>query len=94
MNAVQPQQLLVTGLVHNCAAGIRADLQRMQAACRNFPHLHWLLIESDSADGSVATLNALGREIDNFRFLSLGSLRGRMPLRTDRLAACRNAYLD
>ena len=92
--AAVPQHVLVTGLVRNCALGIRADLQRMRAACRAIPHLHWLLVESDSSDDSVATLSALGREIDNFRFVSLGSLRRRLPLRSDRLAACRNAYLD
>ncbi len=89
-----PQQVLVTGLVRNCAAGIRTDLQRLQAALRAFPQRHWLLVESDSADDSVATLQALCHEHENFRFLSLGALRERLPLRTDRLAHCRNAYLD
>jgi hypothetical protein len=33
-------------------------------------------------------------DIPGFRFLSLGSLRQTMPHRTQRLAHCRNAYLD
>jgi hypothetical protein len=88
-----PSSLLVTGLVRNCARSIRADMQRVQSAVQGLGRLRWLLIESDSNDGSVDELNKLAKEQPDFKFISLGELRLSKPLRTDRLAFCRNVYL-
>jgi hypothetical protein len=88
-----PSSLLVTGLVRNCAHSIRADIQRVQSAVQGLGRLRWLLIESDSDDGSVDELNKLAEEQSDFKFISLGELRSSKPFRTDRLAFCRNVYL-
>jgi hypothetical protein len=55
--------------------------------------LHWLIIESDSTDQTTDILDQLQIELSNFRFLSLGSLQSQIPLRSQRLAHCRNVYL-
>ena len=53
----------------------------------------WLMVESDSTDKTAWVLSQLEQEIMNFRALSLGVLEARLPLRTQRIAHCRNTYL-
>lgn len=93
MTPALPSSVLVTGLVRNCALGIRADVDRVRRALQPFGRVQWLLVESDSSDDSLTQLEVLAGENPDFRFISLGTLRASRPLRTDRLAHCRNAYL-
>ena len=86
--------LLVAGVVRDCAAELRSDVFRLKAALGRFRAVHWLLIESDSDDDTVTQLGELVAEVPNFKFQSLGTLRERLPLRTQRIAHCRNAYLQ
>jgi hypothetical protein len=51
-------------------------------------------VESDSNDSTLEVLSALKNEVADFEYLTMGSLRGQMPVRTERLAYCRNAYLQ
>lgn len=92
--AALPRSVLVTGLVRNCARGIATELQRLQGVLQGFEKVQWLLVESDSHDDSLKVLEALSARMPGFRHVSLGALRGQRPLRTDRLAHCRNAYLE
>ena len=84
---------LCVGLVRNGAGRIREEVENLAAAIGPCRALHFLLIESDSDDGTVGELERLSREIENFRFVSLRRLRDELPVRTARLARCRNAYL-
>ena len=85
--------VLVVGAVRNCAQHLRAHVSRMEAALRGFARVQWLLVESDSDDLTPETLADLARAHGDLRYLRLGELRERLPLRTQRLAFCRNAYL-
>lgn len=84
---------LIVGLVRNCADKIVADVARLRQAIGAAKQVHWLLIESDSNDLTLVALEKLSKQIPNFRFISLGTLRSTMPLRTQRIAHCRNEYL-
>jgi len=53
-----------------------------------------LIIESDSDDDTVNILEGLKEINDNFDFISLGKLSLHFPLRTDRIARCRNIYVN
>jgi hypothetical protein len=87
-------RLLVVGTVRDCAERVGAEVARLGSALRGFSRVQWLLIESDSSDTTVRSLEELGGRDGDFSHLSLGNLRERMPLRTERIAFCRNAYLD
>ena len=93
-----PQQstssVLVVGTVRNCAEQVCAQAARLGAALAGFARVQWLLIESDSTDATLSRLQELASRSGDFAYLSLGSLRERLPLRTERLAFCRNAYLE
>jgi hypothetical protein len=84
---------LVVGLVRNCAKVLESDIVRLEAALARMQSVYWLLIESDSTDETIDILSDISKTKDNFEFISLGTLRERLPLRSDRVAHCRNAYL-
>lgn len=86
--------LLICGLVRNGAFVIEGNIEKLNQASSRFSEVHWLIIESDSSDDTVEVLDGLSRKIPNFRYLSLGNLTEKMPLRTERLAFCRNSYLQ
>lgn len=86
--------ILVTGIARNCGHSIRFEIAKLRDAVSAFKKVFWLVIESDSNDGTVTQLECLAKEIDNFRCLALGNLAEKFPLRTERIAYCRNVYLD
>ena len=88
------KNFLIVGLTRNCSSNIKNDIAKFQSAIKNFNNISWLIIESDSSDNTVETLKELETEVINFRFISLGALAPIIPLRTERIAHCRNKYLD
>ena len=90
----RPGPVLAVGLARNCGGTIRGAVERVSTALAGVERMQWLVIESDSADDTVARLGALRRERPDFDFESLGELRRTLPLRTERIAHCRNRYLD
>ena len=87
------RELLVVGTARNCANRIKGDIAQLQSALIDFDRVHWLVIESDSDDDTLIKLNELAAELENFRYITLGSLAEKITSRTERIAYCRNAYL-
>lgn len=85
---------LIVGTVRNCSKYLKRDVERLKSAMGKVKSLHWLLIESDSSDNTIKSLRNLNNTIDNFKFISLGNLAKKMPLRTERLAYARNIYVN
>lgn len=88
------RELAVVGLVRNGEAVIEAAVQRLAQALPAAERVHWMVIESDSEDATATVLQRLRTTLPGFDYQSLGQLAGRHPLRTDRIAQCRNAGLD
>jgi hypothetical protein len=93
MKTISAVNLLVVGLVRDCAHTIQAEVARLMGALKCFNSLSWLVIESDSVDGTPSLLAGLNNTIPNFRYVSLGALDNTIPERTTRIAHCRNHYL-
>jgi hypothetical protein len=87
-------RLLVVGLARNAGGRIGTDIDRLRRALASFRSVQWLVVESDSSDGTVADLDRLRASTPGFAFISLGKLQDQLPLRTQRIAHCRNAYLE
>ena len=87
-------RVLVAGLVCNAGGKVAADVQRLGRALAAFKQVQRLLIESDSSDDTLAELARLRSAIEGFDYTSLGALSSSLPLRTQRIAHCRNAYLE
>ena len=86
--------VLIVGLARNSGKAIGQDIERLKRACRIFQRTHIFVVESDSTDDTLAHLEQLSARDPAFRHVSLGALRTQHPLRTDRIAQCRNRYLD
>ena len=89
-----PESILITGIARDCARTISADVERLASAFSVVRDIRWLIVESDSSDDTPAMLAAMQASIANFRAISLGALRGDIPVRTERIAHCRNRYLE
>ena len=86
--------LLIVGIARNCEKDLQGDVKRLLEALKCRGKLSWFLVESDSSDKTLEVLASLESELPDFRFRSLGNLASSIPVRTDRLAYCRNVYLD
>ena len=91
---MKDKRILIVGTVRNCEDSLKEDVARLREAFGGAEALHWLLIESDSEDRSVAVLEHLKAEMPGFDFISHGALRERMAGRTERLSFCRNSYVQ
>lgn len=85
---------LVVGIVKNCQNTIAKDIERLKSSVPVCKSLEFLIIESDSSDQTILELSKLSTKIDNFKFISLGNLADKLPSRTQRLAFCRNVYVE
>ncbi len=56
--------------------------------------LSFFLVESDSLDESVLVLSQLSSIYPEFNYVSMGCISSMYPSRTQRIAYCRNIYLD
>lgn len=86
--------VVIVGVTRNCEKFICADVERIQGVLSNCKNVSYLIIESDSDDNTIQKLEDLKKTIENFRYISLGELKTRIPKRTERIAFCRNKYLE
>jgi glycosyltransferase involved in cell wall biosynthesis len=86
--------LVIVGCVRNGAQTLRRSIDTLARATAGFARIQFLIIESDSTDATLAELQQLQRESDGFAFISMGALTQQYPQRTERIAVCRNRYLD
>jgi glycosyltransferase involved in cell wall biosynthesis len=86
--------LVVVGCVRNGAKTVRRAVEALARATAGFATVRFLIVESDSTDETLAELQRLRNERTGFQFTSLGALAEQIPARTERIAACRNRYLD
>lgn len=92
---VDKWDLLIVGLVRNGAKVLSREVGNVaRAFAQQARSIQWLVVESDSTDDTVAVLNGLKGRMAGFDYVSLGTLATTMPLRTERIAYCRNAYLE
>ena len=87
-------EAMVVGLARNCSTTIEDAVNQLKSALPPFCRVHWFIVESDSDDETANLLTRLRDKLENFNFVSLGHLRHRLPKRTERIAVCRNTYLD
>ncbi len=91
--APESNSVLIVGLARNCSHVLESGLETLEAAFEWAKELQFLVIESDSSDGSLGVLQRVAAVKPNFCFVSLGRLRDKHPKRTDRIAQCRNHYV-
>jgi hypothetical protein len=87
-------RLLIAGIIRNGSKTISNEISVLKKAFSDFQNIEWLIIESDSADDTVNKLDEIKTNTENFRYESLGNLSDKLKSRTERIAFCRNVYLE
>jgi hypothetical protein len=90
---ISSSKVILVGLIRNGASVIESEIEKISKAFRNFSHFKWLVVESDSSDDTLKTLERL-KSSKGISFVSLATLRLKYPKRTARLSHCRNVYLE
>lgn len=72
---------------------LEQSLISLRRAVVGFREIRVLVVESDSSEDNIARLSALSDE-SAVRIISLGNLRSKMPLRTQRIAHARNRIVE
>ena len=86
--------LFIVGVVRNVSQTLELEVQTILTSVSDFQIVNWFLVESDSDDETLNVLKRLSNKYRNFKYVSLGNLRREIPLRTARLAVCRNKYME
>ena len=89
------KKVLIVGLARDCETTLLKEILRLQNIFLElFEQVDFYIVESDSSDGTVATLTECSRVINGFNFQSLGKLQRMVPDRIERLRVCRNKYIE
>ena len=84
----------IVGTARNVGRLLASSIRHLHDVFSSLGETRFFVVESNSADDTVAVLRRLSREIPNFLYESLKGLPNGSQWRTTRLAACRNHYLD
>jgi hypothetical protein len=82
----------VVGVARNCEDTLEESLRAIERAVLPLQVRQWMIVESDSTDGTVAKMLHLSQVWPEFDFISLGNLSTTIPGRLERLAFCRETY--
>lgn len=94
MITIEDKTFIVCGTASNVEKTLSLDLKTIHESIKNVNLLDIVIIESDSSDKTVLELERLSRIYSNLKFISLGILRTEIPDKLDRLAYCRQVYVD
>jgi len=86
--------VLLAGTARDVAPYIVSEMKHLLAATTGFKKVFVLVVESDSSDNTIEVLEGLKKSIPHFDYLALGKLAGDIPIRTERLAYCRNQIIS
>lgn len=87
-------KIMCVGAARNCERTVEPTIAVIEAALPEEWEISWYVVESDSDDATVSVLQALSRSKSNFSYVTKGDLRHEISEWTERLAFCRNLYLD
>jgi hypothetical protein len=87
-------KIQIVGTVRDVANIISQEIAIVERAFEKFGSLNIFLVESDSRDKTLKTLQKLKETKRNFEFVSLGNLQSELPIRYERIAYCREQYLN
>ena len=93
INIKKSSNFLIVGTTRNCEKSLKKSFDTLKSSIGEVKKIQFLFIESDSNDDTKSVLKELSIENENFHYSCLGSLINKYPLRTQRLAFCRNVYV-
>jgi len=86
--------ILLVGTVSNVALTIERELKVVLKALGSFNNIEIFLVESDSSDDTLEVLRKTQKKDPRLTFISKGRLSQHFPNRIERIAYCRNLYVE
>ena len=87
-------KILVVGTISNAEKMIIKDFNKVSKSLNFTDKVNYLIVESDSQDSTLNSLQKLKNTHDNFEYLTLGKLKDSVPNRIERIRYCRNIYVQ
>lgn len=87
-------RIVVAGIAKNCSTSIEAELMIIKKALVNHEIVHTIIVESDSSDKTTDILETWSAKEEENTYFGLGNLENQIFKRTERLAFCRNVYME
>lgn len=94
LKPLEESSILVVGVVRNCAGFLKHNIVTIKNSLQKAHQIRWFLVESDSEDDTLKQLDLIKNLINEFDFVSLGELGKALIKRTERIAHCRNRYIQ
>lgn len=88
------KKIVIAGLARNVSRELERSHEALTNAFSMFADVTWIVVESDSNDDTVDKLKKMKKNDENFYYYSLGNLESSIKSRTERIAYCRNFYLQ
>ena len=88
------QKILLVGVISGVGKTLERELKIVLKSLSSFETIHIFLVESDSNDDTVRVLKKIQSSNQNFTYISKGQLSAKLPNRVERIAFCRNIYVD
>ena len=86
--------ILLVGTISNVASTIERELKVILRALGSFKNIEIFLVESDSSDNTLEVLRKIQKKDSRLTFISKGHLRQQFPNRIERIAYCREVYVE
>ena len=87
-------EILIVGTARNVQSTIEKEILNLSLEFSKILSVKILIVESDSNDETIKVMQELREKLQNFNFISLGSLENQYPDRITRLRHCRNVYIN
>lgn len=87
-------RIVIFGIARNCGSVIRNELEILVNAFKNHSIVRFIIVSSDCEDQTTEILEEWDCESTINTHIPLGNLEGVYPKRTERIAYCRNVYID
>lgn len=91
---ISSEEIAILAICRNVENNLESELLKLIDAFSDFTRLHIRIVESDSSDNTVNLLKQLSETLLNFEYRSLGNLELSIENRWERIAYCRNTYLQ
>lgn len=88
------QKILLVGVISNVSKTLERELKIVLKSLSSFESIQIFLVESDSKDETVRVLKKIQSSNRNFTYISNGNLSAKLPNRIERIAFCRNLYVN
>lgn len=85
---------VIAGVCRNVEKLIKGEIESSLALFKDFDLKKIIIVESDSVDNTVEVINQFALKSDKIIFKTAGNLSMTFAHRSERIAYCRNLYLD